>query len=317
MFLQQDSNFTLQARLADTVAVSQVELSVTYRDNTDSYHPDVTVATSNTTPVVLLEPPSNGVINLVELIKIFNPDTQAHKVQILAGNKVIYTCTIGADQSLIISEEGGNGLGYTPLAVDGDGSHLTGITTAQITDTENKRFTTDAEKSVLENTSGVNTGDETQSSIVSKLGFTPLSNADTTITKQGNTFNGVNELVKLDSNGKLPALDGSQLVNISRTSKYDSGWFLVTANMTYTKTHNLGTKDINYIVLIADDINGTNQRPAVDFCSNFANYDFGWRGGAVTETTLTIITAAYGVGIPTTSSSNITSGYYRVIAEKI
>lgn len=35
-----------------------------------------------------------------------------------------------------------------------------------------------------------------------------------TITKQGNTFNGANQLVQLDSSGKLPAVDGSQLTNL-------------------------------------------------------------------------------------------------------
>ena len=35
------------------------------------------------------------------------------------------------------------------------------------------------------------------------------------ITTQGNTFNGAGQLVQLDSTGKLPAIDGSQLTNIS------------------------------------------------------------------------------------------------------
>lgn len=35
-----------------------------------------------------------------------------------------------------------------------------------------------------------------------------------TVTKQGNTFNGINQLVQLDSAGKLPAIDGSQLINL-------------------------------------------------------------------------------------------------------
>ena len=38
---------------------------------------------------------------------------------------------------------------------------------------------------------------------------------DTTITRQGNTFNGVSELVQTDGTGKLPAIDGSQLTGIS------------------------------------------------------------------------------------------------------
>lgn len=35
------------------------------------------------------------------------------------------------------------------------------------------------------------------------------------ITQQGNTFNGANQLVKLDSNGKLPAIDISNAINVA------------------------------------------------------------------------------------------------------
>lgn len=42
-------------------------------------------------------------------------------------------------------------------------------TTANISDSANKRFVTDAQKTVLSNTSGANSGDETQSSIATKL----------------------------------------------------------------------------------------------------------------------------------------------------
>ncbi len=66
---------------------------VTYKDNTDVYHPDAVVATNNTTAVTLLDAPSEGVVNIVELIKVYNPDTQANTVQILANDTVIYTYT--------------------------------------------------------------------------------------------------------------------------------------------------------------------------------------------------------------------------------
>jgi len=36
-----------------------------------------------------------------------------------------------------------------------------------------------------------------------------------TVTKQGNTFNAANQLVQLDATGRLPAVDGSQLTNIT------------------------------------------------------------------------------------------------------
>lgn len=40
------------------------------------------------------------------------------------------------------------------------------------------------------------------------------ANIPSNLTTQGNTFNGVNQLVQLDSTGKLPAIDGSQLTNL-------------------------------------------------------------------------------------------------------
>lgn len=135
------------------------------------------------------------------------------------------------------------------------------LTTADINECTDKRYCTDAQKTIISNTSGTNTGDqdlssyaktaEVNSALASKanssaiptslsalsedsthrlttdnekatwngkqnaLGFTPLSNSDSTVTKQGNTFNGVNQLVQLRSDGKLPAIDGSLLTGIS------------------------------------------------------------------------------------------------------
>jgi len=43
---------------------------------------------------------------------------------------------------------------------------------------------------------------------------TKIDISDATVTKQGNTFNGAGQLVQLDSNGKLPAVDGSLLTGI-------------------------------------------------------------------------------------------------------
>ena len=44
--------------------------------------------------------------------------------------------------------------------------------------------------------------------------------SDTNVTKQGNTFNGASELVKLNESGQLPALDACHLTNITSTSLY-------------------------------------------------------------------------------------------------
>jgi len=45
------------------------------------------------------------------------------------------------------------------------------LTTAEVADSTNKRYVTDANLTVIGNTSGTNTGDETKSTILSKLGF--------------------------------------------------------------------------------------------------------------------------------------------------
>lgn len=118
MFFNQDSTCVLKAKLVSAVATSQVEISVTYKDNTDVYHPDAVVATNNTTAVTLLSAPSSGLVNVVELIKIYNPDTQANTVQIMATDTIIYTYTVGAGQSAIISAECVSGSAYTPANAD-------------------------------------------------------------------------------------------------------------------------------------------------------------------------------------------------------
>lgn len=53
-------------------------------------------------------------------------------------------------------------------------------------------------------------------------GFQPantVASSDSTVTKQGNTFNTANKLVKLDSQGRLPLLNGSLLTNLNIPTK--------------------------------------------------------------------------------------------------
>jgi hypothetical protein len=45
-------------------------------------------------------------------------------------------------------------------------------------------------------------------------GLLPDARLSANVTQQGNTFNGVNQLVRLDGLGKLPAIDGSQLTGL-------------------------------------------------------------------------------------------------------
>jgi hypothetical protein len=54
-----------------------------------------------------------------------------------------------------------------------------GITTTDVSDVTNKRYVTDSNLTVLNNTSNINTGDETLSTIKSKLGISTLSGSNT------------------------------------------------------------------------------------------------------------------------------------------
>jgi len=58
------------------------------------------------------------------------------------------------------------------------------------------------------------------------------------VTLQGNTFNGISQLVKLDNAGKLPALDGSALTNLSSSSLNGqaASYYLNRSNHTGTQT---------------------------------------------------------------------------------
>ena len=95
-------------------------------------------------------------------------------------------------------------------------------TTSNITDSVDKRFVTDAQKTVLENTSGANTGDETNTTIINKIGYTP----ENTLNKGVN-----NGYCALDSGGKVP------LQNLPSTLlKYIGTWNAETNTPSLTAT---------------------------------------------------------------------------------
>lgn len=95
-------------------------------------------------------------------------------------------------------------------------------TTSNITDSTDKRFVTDAQKAILENTSGNNTGDETNATIISKIGYTP----ENTLNKGVN-----NGYCGLDSGGKVP------LQNLPSTLlKYIGTWNAETNTPSLTAT---------------------------------------------------------------------------------
>ena len=78
------------------------------------------------------------------------------------------------------------------------------------------------------------------------------ANIPSNLTTQGNTFNGANQLVKLDNSGKLPAVDGSNLTNLP-------GGGSAPTNMVTTDTAQTisGDKELTGITTISNDIKFT------------------------------------------------------------
>lgn len=65
------------------------------------------------------------------------------------------------------------------------------------------------------------------------------ANIPANLTTQGNTFNGASQLVQLDSSGKLPAVDGSQLINLPGGNAFPSSVNLTTPNFNNVTTEGL------------------------------------------------------------------------------
>jgi ribosomal 30S subunit maturation factor RimM len=83
------------------------------------------------------------------------------------------------------------------------------LTTAEVADSSNKRYVTDANLTVIGNTSGTNTGDETQSSILSKLGLVLFKKIGST-SVTGTTVESILHSFKVNAN----SLSSSDLIKI-------------------------------------------------------------------------------------------------------
>ena len=104
-------------------------------------------------------------------------------------------------------------------------------------------------------------------------------------------------------------------VNQNTVKKYDSGWFAVSSAQTYTKTHNLGTDKIKYSVLMADNTDGANAKPAIDYMYGGSTDSRGYIPYQTTSTTVSIKTSNK-VGY-SASGSWVTSAYYKILVEVI
>ena len=119
---------------------------------------------------------------------------------ILTGLSLVTNAVISATDSVLI------GFGKLQAQITANLSTLTSHTS----NTSNPHATTKAQVG-LTNVADVDTTNA--SNIASgTLSDSRLSSA---VTTQGNTFNGVSQLVKLDASAKLPAIDGSNLTNLN------------------------------------------------------------------------------------------------------
>jgi hypothetical protein len=86
-----------------------------------------------------------------------------------------------AQQNVMLQNSAITGATKTKITYDSKGLVTSGTdaTTADIADSTNKRYVTDAQQTVIGNTSGTNTGDETATTIRTKLGITTLSGSNT------------------------------------------------------------------------------------------------------------------------------------------
>jgi len=97
--------------------------------------------------------------------------------------------------------------------------------------------------------------------------------------------------------------------------RYDSGLFAVSGNTTYTKNHNLGTAAFNFDFTLADDVAGTNERPASATYNTTLTSASGWHPGVSSRNSASIAFPGAPIGSSATGTS-ITSGYGRIRARR-
>jgi hypothetical protein len=116
-----------------------------------------------------------------------------------------------SDVGAVATNSAITGATKTKITYDAKGLVTSGAdaTTADIADSSNKRYVTDANLTVIGNTSGTNTGDETQSSILAKLGLV-LSKKIGSTSVTGTTVESILHSFKVNAN----SLSTSDLIKI-------------------------------------------------------------------------------------------------------
>lgn len=180
---------------------------------------------------------------------------------VLGGNSFGSTATIGTNDNnslnirtngqdrIVVGSSGNTNFtgnvstsgSVTANSFSGDGSNVTGVDASRLAGQNSSYY---------QNASNMNAGTLQDSRLSAN------------VTLQGNSFNGVNQLVKLTSGGILPVLDGSQLTNVVASNALQLGgqgmsYFLNASNM------NAGTLSdallSSNVTLQGNSFNGPNQ----------------------------------------------------------
>jgi hypothetical protein len=140
---------------------------------------------------------------------------------LVAGTDYQIPLTAGA--SYIVPNSAITASSKTKITYDTKGLITSGddATTADIAPSTNRNYVTDAQSGVISNTSGINTGDETTSSIKSKLGITTLSGSNTG--DQTNVTGNAGTATKLATARKINNVDFDGSGDITITSTADAG----------------------------------------------------------------------------------------------
>jgi hypothetical protein len=173
---------------------------------------------------------------------------------ILTGLSLVTNAVISATDSVLIA------FGKLQAQITANLSTLTSHTS----NTSNPHATTKAQVG-LSNVADVDT---TNASNIAS-GTLSDSRLSSTVTKQGNTFNGASQLVQLDASTKLPAIDGSNLTNLPSFSA-PNGLLKIAAAISTTLqsvTDYLGNSSVLFlnsrIIGIGKDTSVTTQSVAV------------------------------------------------------
>ena len=137
------------------------------------------------------------------------------------------------------------------LGIQAAGNYLTSIPSEYVTETE------------LNNKNYLTNSDLTGYALKSEIPTVPQN-----ITTQGNSFNNANQLVKLDSSGKLPAIDGSNLTNINSDSNV-----VVDSTLSTTSTNPVQNKVITEsfqkLMNNVETVSGNSGTIDIELCKNY------------------------------------------------